>query len=169
MPPEFEIVKTGEGTFVGYTQEDQKLYAAFRKKCDAMEPGEFLRTKVTYPRHVKFHRKFMKMMQFAFENWEPEKSRKRMTYKGLPIQKSFDRFRKDITILAGYGEAKFDARGRVSMDAQSLAFENMEQDIFENVYAAVYEVLFTRIFEAKGYSRETLNDVLAKFERFQPT
>jgi hypothetical protein len=166
--PEFEIVKNTKGVFVGMTEEDQRKYEAFGKKRSAMEPGEMVKVKVSYPRSLGYHRRFMAMLRFAFEQWEPEKSRKRMTYKGMPIHKDFERFRKDIVILAGYGEAKYDARGRVSIDAQSIAFDNMEEDEFRHVYAAVFEVIFTNILEPKGYTREVASAALEEFEGFKP-
>lgn len=168
--PEFEIVKRGDNTFVGYTQEDHKRYAAYLAKCDGMEPGEFMRLKVVYPRSLVFHNRFMKMLRFAFEQWEPEKARKRLTYKGVPIEKDFEAFRKDTLILAGFYIARYDARGRVKLDAKSISFDNMEDDEFRTVYKPVYEVLYRRIFENKrGYTRDELDLVLAEFERFQPT
>lgn len=169
MPPEFEIVKTGQGGFVGYTQDDQKAYVKHREKMKGMEAGEFLKVKVTFPRNLPFHKKFMAMVRFGFEQWEPEKARKRLTYKGVPIAKSFKQFRKDMLILAGYAVATYDAKGRVKLEARSISFDSMEEDEFQEVYGAVYEAIYERIFVAKGYTRESFNEVLAKFEHFQPT
>ena len=167
--PSCELVKTGKGDLIGFSQDDHKVWEKFKRWWKDLEPGEFFTLTYKQPRNPVFHRKFMKMVRFAFEQWEPEKARKRMTYKGLPIHKDFEQFRKDMTILAGYGIAKFDARGRVTMDAVSLSFDKMDEDTFEKVYRAMYEVLYEHIFRAKGYSREELNRVLEEFERFQPT
>lgn len=165
----FEIVKNSKGGFVGTTQEDHKAYERHKAKLKDMEPGEFLKVKVTHPRSLPFHRKFMKMVRFAFEQWEPEKERKRLKYKGMVILKDFDAFREDMTILAGYGVPKFDARGRVYWKAKSLAFDEMEDEEFAKVYAAVYEAIYRHVFVAKGYTRETFSEVLAEYESFQPT
>jgi hypothetical protein len=167
--PEFELVKRPDGQFIGVSQEDEEARRRFNKKREKMEAGEFYKVKVSYPRDGAYHRRFMKMLRFAFQQWEPEKERKRLTYKGIPIHKDFENFRKDIVILAGYKVAKFDARGRVFVDAASIAFDNMDDDTFRNVYAAVYEVIYSRIFEKKGYDREALNAALEEFEKFQPT
>lgn len=165
----FEIVKTGKGNFVGATQEDHKAYERHKAKLKDMEPGEFLKVKVTLPRSLPFHRRFMAMVRFAFEQWEPEKARKRLTYKGAPIEKNFEQFRKDMLILAGYHKATYDRRGRVTLDARSISFDQMEDDEFREVYAAVYEAIYQHVFVAKGYTRETFSEVLAEYERFQPT
>jgi hypothetical protein len=166
--PEFEIVKTQKG-FRGATEQDQAAYAKHLMKRDDMEPGEYMRIKVTFPRSLPFHNKFMAMVRFAFDQWEPASSRKRLKYKGAVILKDFDKFRDDMLILAGYGVAKFDLKERVSWEAQSISFDSMEQDDFEKVYAAMYEALYEHIFVAKGYTRESFNEVLAKFEKFSPT
>lgn len=165
----FEIVKNNKGGFVGTTQSDHEAYMKHRARLANMEPGEFMKLKVTFPRNPVFHRKFMKMVRFAFEQWEPEKARKRPKYKGMEIHKDFDKFRDDMVILAGYGDAKYDARGRVTLEARSLAFDHMEEETFQKVYAAVYEAIYQHIFVAKGYTRETFSEVLAEYERFQPT
>lgn len=169
MPPEFEIVKRPDGKFIGATQEDEEKRRKFNAKRERMEAGEFCKVKVTYPRDSVFHRRFMAMVRFGFEQWEPEKKRKRQTYKGMPIHKDFEVFRKDIVILAGYGKATFDAKGRVSLEALSIAFDNMDDDAFRPVYAAVFEAIYTNILEPKGYTRETANAVLEEFVKFQPT
>ena len=166
---EFEIVKKTDGGFRGYTQDDHAAYLKWRSKMEGMEPGEFAKVKVTFPRSLPFHRKFMAMVRFAFDQWEPEKERKRHTYRGMPIEKNFEQFRKDMLILAGYRKATYDRRGRVSIDALSISFDRMEQDDFVKVYAAVYEAIYQNIFVAKGYTREDLTGALTEFESFQPT
>jgi hypothetical protein len=165
--PEFELVMTSNGQIRGYTQEDHKRYVAFRDKSQAMEAGEFMRVKVTYPRNVKLHRKFFAMLNHGFEHWEPERGRKRLKHRGVVIAKSFELFRKDILILAGYGEASFDLKGRVKWDAKSIAFDKMDDETFQRVYVAVYDVLLNKVLV--GYSREDFDRVLEELEHFQPT
>ncbi len=166
--PRCELVKTGKGDLVGFTADDQKVWSRFKTWWKELEPGEFFTLTYKQPRNVGFHRKFMKMMRFAFEQWQPEKARKRMTYKGMPIHKDFEHFRKDMLILAGYSKATFTAKG-VMLDADSMSFDNMDEETAQKAYAAVYEVIYQHIFLPKGYSEPELRRVLDEFERFQPT
>jgi hypothetical protein len=43
------------------------------------------------------------------------------------VQKNFDQFRKDLTILAGYYESTINLRGEVRLIAKSLNFSAMGQ------------------------------------------
>lgn len=162
--PDFEVVKTTKGELRGYTQRDHDFYLKFKRFVKALEPGEFVRLSYHQARNPKFHRKFFAMLKHAFDHWEPERARKRLTYKGRPIEKDFDQFRRDVLIRAGFYRATYDHRGRVHLDAESIAFGNMTEERFEVVYEGVLKVLLEDIFT--NYTRKDLERVIEELQRF---
>lgn len=147
----------------GLNQDDKRGWRKFWKRITSMEPGECSIVEVVIPRNSKFHRKFFSMLNFAFDSWDP--GRKRKTYKGKEVSKNFERFRKDVLIIAGFYEQTFDLRGRMTLEAQSISFANMDDAEFERVYSAVASVILERVLT--GYSgREELDRVVDKMMGF---
>lgn len=163
--PSFDLVKMVDGKVRGRTPDDHKAYQAHMRMRDELGAGEFFTVKITRPRNGKFHRKFFAMLNYAFEHWEPGRSRKRLKFKGQPIEKNFEAFREQVTILAGYYEQSFDLKGRMKLRAKSIAYDSMEDDEFEQLYAAVLDVLLKQVFV--NHNREAVEEVIANLERFQ--
>lgn len=161
---EFEAVKTSDGKLRGFTQQDEEARVKFKKFVDELEAGEFFRLTYKRERNPKFHRKLFAMLKLAFDAWEPEKGRKRLTYKGAPIEKDFDQFRRDMLIRAGFYVAKYDAKGRVMLEAQSISFANMDDERFAEVYEAVLKVCLTDILT--NYTRADADRVIEEMQRF---
>jgi len=61
-------------------------------------------------------------------------------WKGIVPEKSFDRFRADIQILAGHYEAKYRIDGSVRIESKSVSFARMTDKSFEELYSAVIDV-----------------------------
>ena len=112
------------------------------------------------PRNYKFLQKFMVLMQYSFDNWEPDQ----VTYKGEIVAKEFNRFRKDITIMAGHHYTTFDFNGNVHLHAKSIAFGSMEEEDFEKLYSAVIDVILKKVLT--NYSREDLDEVVRNILSF---
>ena len=107
-----------------------------------------------------FHRKLFALLNIAFDAWEPNAKE----YKGEVIQKNFDQFRKDITILAGYSETVINFKGDIRVVAKSLNFSKMEHDEREALYNAVINVVLSRILTK--YTRDDLDNVVEQILRF---
>jgi len=58
----------------------------------------------------------------------------------------FDRFRKDLTILAGFYVQTVRLNGEIRTEAQSLAFASMDQEKFERVYSALINAAIKHVF-----------------------
>lgn len=119
-----------------------------------LKMGQGVKCKVTKVNNPAFHRKMMVLFNVAFEAWEPEVKE----YKGQPVQKNFERFRKDLTILAGFYETTINLKGEIRLEAKSLSFENMEQDEREKVYSAVIDVVLAKVLT--NYTRDDLDRVV---------
>jgi len=74
----------------------------------------------------------------------------------------FDRFRKDLTILAGFYVQTVRLNGDVRIEAESLAFANMNQDRFESVYSALINAAIKHVF-ANTKDQSILNRLQAFF------
>lgn len=129
-----------------------------RLKVGAGLRGEFKRQ-----RNPKFHRKVFALFQLAFDLWDAPA----LEYRGQPVAKSFDRFRRDLTILAGHYEAVANLKGEIRLEAKSLSFANMDEDEFEQVFRSILAAVWERILKAKGYgSTAEVERVVAELLRF---
>lgn len=116
---------------------------------DGITLGEDVSAKITRPRNPGFHRKAFALFKWAFDNWNPDAG-EAMEWKGVKVRKSFDRFRKDLTIMAGYYRPVFNARGEVRAEPESLSWSSMSQARFEQVYSDVVDVVLERIIDTRA-------------------
>lgn len=133
------------GMFGGVSEQDHKQWRRFWKRINNLEVGEIIDFEAIFPRNGKFHRKFFGLLNFAFEAWTPDRTHKQ--YKGKPVTKNFNHFRKNVTILAGFYEQTFNIDGTMELEAQSISFANMDDAEFEQVYSAVADVILTHVLE----------------------
>jgi hypothetical protein len=119
-----------------------------------LKMGAGIKAQVTQQRNPAHHRKFMALLNLAFDAWEPGE----LQYKGETVQKNFDQFRKDITILAGHFETVVNLKGEIRVVAKSISFASMAQDEFDQLYNSAANVILARIL--KTYSRDDLDNVI---------
>lgn len=119
-----------------------------------LKDGAIVRADFKKMRNPAFHRKFFALLNFAFENWEPEVQ----THKGQVIEKNFDRFRSDIAILAGFGFPTYNIRGEMRMEAKSISFASMDETEFQNLYQATISVIMKHILT--NYTAQDINEVV---------
>ena len=118
-----------------------------REAVAKLKPGAGVFVEMKRVRNIRFHRKFFALLNLAFELWEPEQK----TWKGHALTKNFERFRDDITILAGHYEAVFDINGNVKLKPKSISFANCDEDEFERVYKGVLDVVWDKILKQANY------------------
>ena len=151
------LVKTPNGALAPADEEARAL-------IEKLKAGQGVRATIRRARNVKFHRKAFALFKLAFDVWEPVTP---LEYQGLPVAKGFDRFRKDMTILAGFYKAVYNARGEVRLEAESLSFAAMSEERFETVFRAVLTVVWNRVLKAAGYaSEEEVERVVNELMRF---
>jgi hypothetical protein len=179
MMPQMTLIRTAEpipgeqelgvvrrflfGLFKGATEKDEKRWNRFWRMASGKEPGEIFDVETVIPRNAKFHRKFFALLQIGFDAWEPQRVRK--SYKGRPVEKNFEQFREDITILAGFYEQTFDMKGRMRLRAKSISFANMDDVEFEALYSAVVDVLLRDVC-ANYAGRDELDAVVERVMGF---
>lgn len=149
---EVHLIRTPSG-FTPASEEDFEACLRFRV-------GLEVRADIVQPRNVRFHRKFFAMLKVGFDAWEPPEK----VYRGLPVQKNFERFRKDCTIAAGYYEPVANLKGDVRAEAKSISFASMDEAEFEKVYSDVANVILQRVLT--NYTRADLDRVVEEIVRF---
>jgi hypothetical protein len=151
--PELYLAKSAGGILVPIDQPTADYIDRF-----ALDDG-FVASVRQY-NNVKFHRKLFALFKLAFDAWNPGE----LQYKGEIVHPTFDRFRRDLTILAGYYETTIDLLGRVRLEARSLNFSDMEQPEREALFSRVVDVVLQRILTR--YTRADLDNVLAQLMEF---
>ena len=127
-----------------------------------LKMGEVVSCEATKPRNYRFLRKYFALLNLAFDYWEPPEGQ----YKGQAIEKEFERFRKDVQIMAGYGRPVWNINGDLRMESLSISFGKMKQETFDKLYNAVLTVLMRKVLQAKGFDEATVNSLVDQLADF---
>lgn len=144
MSADVILLKTPNGALAPADDEASALIGKIKA-------GQGVRATIRRARNVAFHRKAFALFKLAFDIWEPTVP---LEYQGQPVEKDFDRFRKDITILSGFYKPVYNARGEVRLEAESLSFASMDEERFGKVFKAVLTVVWNRVLKTAGYASE---------------
>ena len=123
-----------------------------------------LRVKVTRMRNVQFHRKYFALLNYAFECWTPPEGQALASNISVVVEKNFDRFRKDIIILAGFYEAHYRLNGEVRLEPKSISFSSMDQDAFDILYDKTIDVIIKHVLS--NYTGDELRNVIDQVMEF---
>ena len=132
---QFYLVKHPGGVFSPAHDSDLERLQRFKN-------GEMYTAEIKLTRNPHFHRKVMAFFGFCFEFWNAEKS----GMGNADERTQFNRFRKDLTILAGYYDTVVNIRNEVRAEAKSIAYANMEQSEFEELYSALINAAIKHVF-----------------------
>lgn len=131
--------------------EDSATVEWVRKiKTGDVVGGEFKR-----PRNIALHRKWFALINYGFEIWEPPED---------APEKNLDRFRKEITMLAGYAQEVPSIKGGTRWEAQSISFANMDEDTFCKLYDATIAALCKWVL--RNYTKDDVHRVMEEIGRF---
>lgn len=154
---EIILTKMANGMLAPATEEDAE-------KLKKVKAGRGVRVQLTQIRNYEFHKRWFALVTYAFEMWSDIKGP--MEHKGQQIQPNFNRFRKDLTILAGYYETVFNVRGELRLEAKSISFGSMEQDEFERLYSATINAVLSKILTGSGLTEEKLRNYVDQVMSF---
>ncbi|GAA0468217.1 DUF1367 family protein [Tatumella punctata] len=132
---QFDLVKHSGGVFSPANDIDLERLQRFKT-------GETYTAEIKLTRNPAFHRKVMAFFGFCFEHWCANLA----GLEHMDEHSQFDRFRKDLTILAGFYVQTVRLNGDVRTEAKSLAFASMDQEKFERVYSALINAAIKHIF-----------------------
>lgn len=127
----------------GLVPDDEETAEAIKKiTLGTVVHGEF-----TKPANYKFFKKMHALVRLTFDRFT-ENLDLGTEYKGMKAEPSYERFRKDMTILAGYYDSTFDINGKLRLEAKSWSFGNMDEEEREKMYSALINVALRKFFGA---------------------
>lgn len=144
---ELLMIKTGQGLFP--CDEDGVRWLSKKKL------GAHILVSAREMRNGLFHRKWFSLVQLGFDYWT--ETAEMPEYKGQPIAPNFERFRKDLTILAGYWHPVPDINGKAKPEADSISWAKMDEETFEKLYSATITALLNYIY-SKDMTEEKLRN-----------
>jgi|SRR5215510_4455209 len=100
-----------------------------KKAAGVVLTGEFVE-EPNYP----FLKKMHSLCHFLFDMFS-EQVNVGLDYKGVKAVPDYDRFRKDLTILAGHYTCTYDIKGNVRVEAKSWAFAKTTEDQRQKIYS----------------------------------
>jgi len=125
-------------TMMGLIPADERSRTWFQK----LKLGEAVHADFKRVRNYRFLKKYFALLNLAFDQWEPGEVNSKF---GRP-EKNFDRFRADLTILAGYYESTIRLDGSVRIEPKSISFSKMSEEDFERLYSATITVLIKHVY-----------------------
>lgn len=150
---EIILTKAANGTLVPVDPQAQEFIAKLKL-------GAGVSATVKKHRNPRFHRKYFALLNLAYESWEPADKE----FRGLPVQKNFDRFRKDVIIAAGFYDVVVNINGDVRAEAKSINFSSMDDADFSDLYSKTVDVVLNRFLT--NYSRDDLDSVIDQILAF---
>ena len=157
---EANFIKIPGGHLIPASDSDKEI-------VDKIKAGVVIRVKFSQMRNYGYHKKWFALANLAFDFWEPPElpaDQTKSWMKNVTPQKNFDRFRKDLTIRAGYYDAFYRLDGTVRIEAKSISFGSMTQEEFEKLYSATVDVVLGQIY--KDYSEEMLESLVDQVMSF---
>lgn len=126
------------------------------KWIEKQRDGKFFECDISAPRNGKFHRMVFKLMSIAFKHWNPEQE-----IEVRHIEKNFDQFREDITIMAGYHEWVYRAGREPELRAKSISYASMDNEAFKIYYDKILTVIIQKVLV--GWSIEDIDNEIGRF------
>ena len=124
------------------------------EKMTRFKNVELYEVDIKLSRNIGFHRMTFKFFNHCFAYWND-------INEYIEERTSFDMFRKEMIVLAGYRNVYHTIDGGVRVEAKSISFSAMSQDEFEALYKSLIRVAMSRIFN--GCSIETEQKLLRFF------
>ncbi len=117
----------------GLLPADEEAQTWFGKlKFGTTVSGKFI-----VPRNLKFMRKFFAMLHVAYDNYDWPV----VDYGSGTCLCSFEKFRGDVTVLAGYYDISVNTRGDIRKEPKSIKFGKMDEAEFSLLYSEVLDVI----------------------------
>lgn len=145
-------------TLSGFMPSDHKT----EEWANKIKTGQVIHADFRRMRNYQFHRKLFALLNLAFEYWSPGEIDSKY---GAP-EKNFDRFRNDLTILAGYYTVVIRLDGSTRIEAKSISFGKMDEDEFSSLYNNVLNVILKKIDTLKDMTADEVNELVEKVLAF---
>lgn len=133
-------------------------------QVERLRDGEMYSAKVAFKRNGKFFRKWFVLLEYAFGLLQercPETE-----YKGMLVKLDFERFRYDVTIMAGFCRPVFNAQMQMRLVPESVSFDSMSDERFAHLYDATLNVLIEKVLKIDRLTKEQLDAAVNHLLRF---
>jgi len=144
------LIKNMQGALIPASEEDADALKKYKV-------GATINAEVKQMRNGAFFRKWFKLAKVAYDLWV--ELSKMPEYKGVEIQPNFKKFRKDLTIMAGYSNIMVNINLEMRAEAQSLAWGSMSEDDFERLYNATINAVLSKVLSGKGVTEARLREM----------
>lgn len=157
MPATIHCTKTPSGALVAANEESADAIRKFKV-------GAVVVVEARQMRNGPFFRKWWALAKVAFDLWTelcemPE-------HKGEKIEPNFERFRKDLTILAGHFHYVANINGDVRAEADSLSWASMDEEKFEQLYSTTIDKILSKVLAGRGVTEEQLREMVDRVMEF---
>jgi len=130
-----ECIKTSVGLIPVSDRESDKLVRFKNHDQYTIEIKE--------QRNYQFHKKVFAFFNYCFEFWVDDNN-----YRTERV--SFDVFRDNLTVLAGYRDVYYKVDGSARVEAKSISYAAMSEDDFGEYYKALVQAAMDTIFKNCG-------------------
>lgn len=129
------------------------IHIAPKDRAEFLSDGEY-QIDMTKPRNYEFLKKYFALLNTAFELWESPDG----------VIKSFDNFRDEVTIGAGYYEQVWSIGGILKLIPKSISFSKMDEAEFEKVYSNTIDYILWHVLPK--HDRKSLIEAEEKIMAF---
>lgn len=153
-----------------FTKGVSGLVPACEESKDWLAKKKLGATIMVEPREMRngaFFRRWWALVKLGYDYWS--ECAQTVQYKGENVLPEFERFRKDVTILAGHYHPVVNVKGEVRIEADSLKWASMDEDTFGKLYDKTIQVLIQRVFNGeitKAWTEEELRSVVDQVLEF---
>lgn len=123
------LLKTPDGMFRPATQADIE-------QVQKLNVGREFGCTLTQLRNGKFHRKVFALLGLMYD----QMPRAKVEHEGRQVEQSFNRFRKEQVIRAGYYHTDVTGRGELRLEAQSISYKECSQELIESIYSDLIDL-----------------------------
>ena len=127
-----------------------------------IKAGDVISADVAKPRNYKFLKKCHALVRIAFDHFTEHLGG--IDYKGMKAEPSYTRFRKDMTILAGFYTATYDINGNVKLEAMSWSFANCSEEEMQKIFNSLINVALKKIFKeqiTEDHLRQLVDQIMS--------
>jgi len=111
--------------------------------------GAIIELEYKQQRNYEFHKKVFAFLNFCFEFWVNENN-----YQTDRV--SFDIFRHNLTVVAGYKNVYYTIDGSLRVEAKSISYTKMTEDEFSEYYQALIQAAMNTLFKGHDEYNEQL-------------
>lgn len=135
------------------------------EKMQRLRPGAVIRCTIAQMRNGRFFRKWWVLARYAYDLWT-DNLPTTIVWRGQMVQPDKEKFRKDLTILAGHFHPVFNIRGEMRIEADSLRWDKMDEETFERLYSATINAILQKVLNRPDLTPEKLRQYVNNVLKF---